>query len=78
MALSIDTRRIAAAELVPWEPPPPWAEGKPDADDHAQYGIAWKSTDGRNGAELIGKKADAERLLADIRKQAAANVTPIR
>ena len=57
MALSVDTRRIRRAWLVPWE------------IDDGRYGAAYELTDGKHGADLIGTKSEAERIVADIAAQ---------
>lgn len=57
VALSTDTRRIAKAWVVQWEP--------------GEYGVAWETLDGQHGADRIGKRADAEAIVSDINKQRA-------
>jgi hypothetical protein len=52
VALSVDTRKIAQASVVPWEP--------------GEYGLAWMLADGRQGCDRIGPKAQAETLLRSI------------
>jgi hypothetical protein len=55
--LSVDTRRILRAWVVPWE------------IDEGRYGVAYKLGDGKHGANLIGTKPEAERFVSDIATQ---------
>ena len=57
MALSVDTRKVVKAEVVPWEP--------------GQYGVARETGDGQHGAERIGKKEDAQEIVDDIAQRRA-------
>jgi hypothetical protein len=45
------------AWLVPWE------------IDEDRYGIAYELGDGKQGADLIGTKSEAERIVGDIAAQ---------
>ena len=54
MAFSVDTRRIVRAWVVPWE------------IDEGRYGIAYELGEGKHGADLIGTKSEAERIVRDI------------
>jgi hypothetical protein len=66
--LSVSPAKIASAELLPWEL-------DPDA-----YGISYRKKDGREGAEVIGTKAEAESVLQDLGRQqeapGAADILP--
>ena len=55
--LSVDTRKIVKAEVVPWEV------------DIGRYGIAWETADGQQGCNLIGTKAEAEKIVQEIADQ---------
>lgn len=57
MGLSVDTRKIVSAKVVPWE------------EDEGEYGIAYETTDGQSGADRIGTKAQAQAIVANIAKQ---------
>jgi hypothetical protein len=57
VALSVDTRKIVHATVIPWE-----------LDDRI-YGIAYILIDGQEGAERIGTEKEAERIVRDIRRQ---------
>ena len=57
MPLSIDTRKIIKAEVVPWE------------NDEGLYGVAYTTAEGWEGADLIGTKAEAEKLVQEIADQ---------
>ena len=57
MALSVDTRRIVRAWVVPWE------------IDDGLHGVAYELGEGKHGADLIGKKSEAERIVRDITAQ---------
>ena len=57
MGLSVDTRKIVKAEVVPWE------------IDKGQYGIAYTTAEGWEGADLIGTKAEAEAVVQAITDQ---------
>jgi hypothetical protein len=57
MGLSVDTRKIVWAKVIPWE----MHEG--------EYGIAYETTDGQSGANRIGKKAQAQAIVRNIAKQ---------
>jgi hypothetical protein len=65
--LSVDTRKIVKAEVVPWE-------------TEIGYGIAWETVDGEEGCNWIGTKAEAEKIVMDIvdRKVVALNGTLVR
>ena len=54
MPLSIDRARITRAWVVPWE----IADGT--------YGVAWVRDDGYQGADLIGPRAEAQRIVDEI------------
>lgn len=54
MPLSVDTRKITKAEIVPWER----TEGI--------YGIAYTTEDGQHGADRIGSKQEAQALMKTI------------
>ena len=54
MALSVDTRKILRAWVVPWE------------IDQGLYGVAYALDAGKHGADLIGTKSEAERIVSDI------------
>jgi len=66
--LSIDTRKIIKAAVVPWE------------NEEGLYGVAYTTAEGWEGADLIGTKADAEKIVQDIvdRKVVAFNGTHVR
>ena len=66
--LSVDMRKIVKAEVVPWE------------IDEGLYGVAYTTAEGWEGADLIGTKADAEKIVKDIvdRKVVAFNGTLVR
>ena len=68
MPLSVDTRKIVKAEVVPWE------------IDIGRYGVAWETVDGEQGCNWIGPKAEAEKIVKDIldRKVAGFNGTLVR
>ena len=57
MPLSVDMRRIVKAEVVPWE------------IDEGLYGVAYTTNEGWEGADLIGTKAEAEKLVQEIADQ---------
>jgi hypothetical protein len=57
VALSVDTRRIARAWVVPWE------------IDDGLYGVAYGLGEGQHGSHLIGTNSEAERIVGDIAKQ---------
>lgn len=57
MGLSVDTRKIVRAEVVPWE------------EDKGEFGIAYETTDGQSGADRIGTKAKAQAIVRDIAQQ---------
>lgn len=57
MGLSVDTRKIVWAKVIPWE------------EDQGEYGIAYETADGQSGADRIGTKAQAQAILRDIPKQ---------
>jgi hypothetical protein len=57
MGLSVDTRKIVWAKVIPWE----------EAD--GEYGIAYETTDGQSGADRIGTKKQAQAIIRDIPKQ---------
>ena len=58
VALSVDSRKIVKAEVVPWE------EG--------EWGVAWETADGHQGADRIGKKSTAQRIVAVVAAQRKA------
>ena len=62
VALSIDTRKVVKAKVVPLEP--------------GEYGVAWETDDGQQGADRIGQKSEAEAIVRDINKQRAAAFGP--
>lgn len=63
MGLSIDSRKITSAQIVPWKP--------------GEWGVAWETGDGQHGADKIGKKAEAERIVDEILKgQSTAVIRP--
>ena len=66
MALSVDTRKVVKAELVPWGP--------------GQWGVAWETGDGKHGADHIGIRSDAEKIVRDVDQQrvAAAGAALVR
>ena len=69
MALSVDTRKLIRAEVVPWE------EG--------EFGVAWETADGQHGADRFASKAEAQAIVRDINQQRtaaldAAIVRPLR
>jgi hypothetical protein len=53
MGLSVDSRKILEAEVVPFE------------EDEGIFGIAW-TTESLEGADKIGFRSDAERLVCEI------------
>ena len=57
MPLSIDTRKIVKAEVVPWE------------IDEGLYGVVYTTTEGREEGDLIGTKAEAEAVVQAITDQ---------
>ena len=57
MPLSIDTRKIIKAEVVPWE------------NEEGLYGVAYTTAEGWEGADLIGTKAEAEAVVQAITDQ---------
>ena len=58
MALSVDSRKIVKAEVVPWE------EG--------EWGVAWETAEGHQGADRVGKKSTAQRIVDAITVRKAA------
>ena len=67
MALSVDTRRILRAWVVPWE------------IDEGLYGVAYELGEGKHGADVIGTKEAAESVVADIgRHRAKPDLTVVR
>jgi hypothetical protein len=50
-------RKIVKAEVVPWE------------IDEGLYGVAYTTNEGWEGADLIGTKAEAEKLVQEIADQ---------
>jgi len=62
VALSVDTRKIVHATVIPWEL------------DDGIYGIAYVLIDGQEGAVRIGPEKEAERIVRDIRRQRDAAV----
>jgi hypothetical protein len=67
MGLSVDRRKIVKARIVPWEPRPSPKSRQPNAGQRAEYGIAYEVIDGLPGADRIGTKQEAERIIAAIR-----------
>ena len=67
--LSVDTRKIVKAEVVPWE-----------IEIGRVYGIVWETVDGEQGCNWIGPKAAAEKIVKDIvdQKVVAFNGTLVR
>jgi hypothetical protein len=65
MALSVRAAEIIRAQIIPWE-------GEP-----SQFGIAWELGDGRNGAERVGSREDAELLMKRQRKQEREAIIPL-
>jgi len=63
MDLCVDTRKIGGAKVVPWE------------EDEGEYGIAYETTDGQNGADRIGTKKQAQAIIRDIAKSASNRST---
>jgi hypothetical protein len=57
MGLSVDTRKIIKAQVVPWE------------EDEGEFGIAYETTDGQSGADRIGTKAQAQAIVRNIARQ---------
>jgi hypothetical protein len=57
MGLSLDTRKIVWAKVVPWE------------ESEGEYGIAYEATDGHSGADRIGTKKHAQAVIREIPKQ---------
>ena len=55
--LSVDMRKIVKAEVVPWE------------IDEGLYGVAYTTNEGWEGADLIGPKAEAEKIVQAITDQ---------
>jgi hypothetical protein len=54
--LSVDTRKVARAWVVPWE------------KEEGMFGVAYEMSDGWHGADKIGTKAQAEAIVKDITK----------
>ena len=54
MPLSVDMRKIVKAEVVPWE------------IDEGLYGVAYATGEGWEGSDLIGTKAEAEKVVQEI------------
>ena len=63
MGLSVDSRSIVRAWVVPWEP------AVEDALATAEWGVAYETTNGLSGADRIGKKAQAQAIVRDITRQ---------
>ncbi len=57
MPLSVDMRKIVKAEVVPWE------------IDEGLYGVVYTTTEGREEGDLIGTKAEAEKIVQEIADQ---------
>ena len=57
MPLSVDMRKIVKAEVVPWE------------IDEGLYGVVYTTTEGREEGDLIGTKAEAEKIGQEIADQ---------
>jgi hypothetical protein len=56
MSLSVDTRKVAKAWVVPWE------------KEEGVYAVPYEMSDGWHGADEIGTKAQAEAIGKDIAK----------
>ena len=54
MPLSVDMRKIVKAEVVPWQ------------IDEGLYGVAYTTNEGWEGSDLIGTKAEAEKVVQEI------------
>ena len=54
MPLSVDTRKVAKAWVVAWK------------NEEGVYGVAYEMSDGFQGADKIGTKAQAEAIVKDI------------
>jgi hypothetical protein len=57
MSLSVDTRKIVWAKVVPWE------------EDEGEYGVAYETTDGQSGADRIGPKKEAQAIIREIARR---------
>ena len=57
MPLSVDMRKIVKVEVVPWEV------------DEGLYGVAYTTNEGWEGSDLIGTKAEAEKIVQEIADQ---------
>ena len=67
MALSVDTRRIVRAWVVPRQ------------GEDGLYGVAYELGEGQHGADPIGTKLEAERIVNDIaRHRTEARVAVVR
>jgi hypothetical protein len=64
VALSVDSRKIKQISVVPWEP--------------GEYGVAWVLTDGSEGCDWIGTKAQADAVLRSIRQERTGELAPRR
>ena len=62
MPLKVDLRKILKAEVVPWE----IADAEVEED---LYGVAYTATEGREEAEPVGTKAEAEKIVQEIADQ---------
>ena len=62
MPLKADIRKIINAEVVPWE------LGY-DGDENNLYGIAYTITEGQEESEMVGTKAEAEKIVREIADQ---------
>lgn len=54
MSLSVDSRKIVWAKVVPWE------------ENEREYGVAYVTTDGQSGSDRIGTKKQAQDIIRDI------------
>ena len=61
MPLNVDIRKIIRAEVVPWE--------LGDNDEEGLYGVAYTITEGQEESEMVGTKAEAEKIVREIADQ---------
>ena len=64
MPLSVDPRKIVHVHIIRWDSD---GEGHP-----TEYGLAWTASDGSEGADKIGTRAQAEAIIRSIKHQRAA------
>ena len=57
MPLSVAMRKIVNAEVVPWEV------------DEGLYDVAYTTNEGWEGSDLIGPKAEADKIVQEITDQ---------